>query len=98
MINIYNAKGITVGFRKRPFLFSAIVGQEKLKTAYLANIVNPGIGGLLISGPKGTGKSTVVHSITTVLPDYDAVEDCDFNCDPDRPDRFCTLCHERSDD
>jgi len=86
-----------VGFRKRPFLFSAIVGQEKLKTAYLANIVNPGIGGLLISGPKGTGKSTVVHSITTVLPDYEAVENCDFNCDPDRPDRFCTLCHERSD-
>jgi Mg-chelatase subunit ChlI len=86
-----------VGLRKRPFLFSAIVGQEKLKTAYLANIVNPGIGGLLISGPKGTGKSTIVHSISTVLPKYDAVEGCDFNCDPDRPDRLCTLCHERSD-
>ena len=47
----------------RHFSFAALVGQEKLKSAYLANIVNPRIGGLLISGAKGTGKSTVVHAI-----------------------------------
>jgi magnesium chelatase subunit D len=82
-------------FLKKPYLFSAIVGQQKCKTAYLANIVNPGIGGLLISGAKGTGKSTIVHSIETVLPLYDAVEGCQFNCDPDRPDRFCSLCREK---
>ena len=82
-------------FRKRPYLFSAIVGQEKFKTAYLANIVNPKIGGLLVSGTKGTGKSTVVHSIETILPEYDSVAGCRFNCDPARPERFCTLCRER---
>ncbi len=80
---------------KKPYSFSAIVGQEKLKTAYLANIVNPNIGGLLISGPKGSGKSTVVHSVEYLLPEYKAVADCEFNCNPDRPDRYCTLCKER---
>jgi len=79
----------------RPFLFSAIVGQAKLKTAYLANVINPGIGGLLVTGPKGTGKSTVVRSITSILPEYEAVDGCGFHCDPARPDRFCTLCRER---
>lgn len=82
-------------FQKRPYLFSAIVGQEKFKTAYLANIVNPKIGGLLISGSKGTGKSTMVRSIETILPEYDSVDGCHFNCDPARPERFCTLCRQR---
>jgi len=91
------SEGCIMGFRKKPYLFSAIVGQERFKTAYLANIVNPNIGGLLVSGPKGTGKSTMVHSIETILPEYDAVADCDFGCDPERPERFCTLCRERGD-
>lgn len=77
------------------FPFPAIIGQDKLKTAYLANVVNPRIGGLLISGPKGTGKSTAVHSIASVLPDHSAVQDCPFNCDPGDPSRFCTLCREK---
>lgn len=83
------------GFRRLPF--SAIVGQEKLKKAYLANIVNPRIGGLLISGPKGTGKSTLVHSVSGILPDFQAVASCPFNCDPGTPGRLCTLCRERGD-
>ena len=52
---------------RRLYPFPAITGQDKLKTACLANVVNPRIGGLLISGPKGTGKSTVVRAIGSVL-------------------------------
>lgn len=81
---------------RRQFPFPAIIGQDKLKTAYLANLVNPRIGGLLISGPKGTGKSTIVHSISAVLPEYKAVQGCPFNCDPADPSRFCSLCRERT--
>jgi Mg-chelatase subunit ChlI len=81
----------------RRFLFSAILGQEKLKAAYLANIVNPRIGGLLISGPKGTGKSTVVHSVGSILPERRSVEGCIFNCDPGQPQNFCSLCRERKE-
>jgi Mg-chelatase subunit ChlI len=71
------------------------VGQEKLKTAYLANLVNPRIGGLLISGPKGTGKSTIVHSIASLLPELQVVQGCPFNCDPSSRENLCSLCRER---
>jgi Mg-chelatase subunit ChlI len=80
----------------RRFLYSAVVGQERFRRAYLANIVNPKIGGLLISGPKGTGKSTIVHSVEQLLPQYDAVEGCIFNCDPADTASYCSLCRNRS--
>ena len=79
----------------RSFPFAAIVGQDLLKTVYLANIVDPLIGGLLISGAKGTGKSTIVHAVQGLLPDHEVVDGCPFQCDPDRPERFCSLCRER---
>ncbi len=81
--------------RVRRFPFAAIVGQDQFKTAYLANIVNPGIGGLLVSGPKGTGKSTIVHSAESILPEYVAMSGCPFNCNPNEPERLCSLCQER---
>jgi Mg-chelatase subunit ChlI len=83
--------------QNRRFLFSAILGQDKLKYAYLANIVNPLIGGLLISGPKGTGKSTIVHSVESILPEGRAIEGCIFNCHPEKPQDLCSLCRERPD-
>ena len=82
---------------KNHFLFSALVGQEKLKTAYLVNIINPSIGGLLISGPKGTGKSTIVHSISPLLPEYEVVDGCPFNCAPKRQEKLCSFCQEKDD-
>lgn len=79
------------------FLFSAVVDQQKFKAAFLANVVNPRIGGLLVSGPKGSGKSTIVRAAAGILPEYEAVEGCPFNCRPDRPENFCTLCLERKE-
>lgn len=77
------------------FPITAIVGMDFLKTAYLANIINPKIGGLLISGPKGTGKSTFVHSVEDLLPEHAVVKDCVFGCDPEYPDHFCTFCKDK---
>lgn len=77
------------------YSFSAIVNQDDLKILYLANIVNPYIGGLLISGPKGSGKSTVVRSVQNILPEYRAVKGCPFNCDPSKPEKFCSFCREK---
>lgn len=77
------------------FPFAAITGQDRLKIAYLVNITNPEIGGLLISGVKGTGKSTLVRSVQGILPEYSVVRDCPFNCDPDDSKSFCSLCQER---
>ncbi len=75
--------------------FSAIIGQEKMKTALLLNAVDPSIGGVLISGHKGTGKSTAVRALAHILPEIKAVEDCPFHCPTDDSSIMCESCLER---
>ncbi|AEK73076.1 magnesium chelatase [Thermococcus sp. 4557] len=77
------------------FPFSAIVGQEKAKLALLAVAVNPLIGGVLLKGDKGTGKSTLVRALANVLPEIEVVADCPFNCNPGNPLEMCDSCYER---
>ncbi|RLI42428.1 magnesium chelatase, partial [Candidatus Bathyarchaeota archaeon] len=77
------------------FPFSAIVGLDKLKLAILINAINPRIGGLLIRGPKGSGKSTVVRALADILPKIKVVKDCPFNCNPYDPSNMCQKCSER---
>ncbi|MCH8553148.1 MAG: ATP-binding protein, partial [Natronospirillum sp.] len=48
--------------------FSAVVGQDSLKTALILNAINPRIGGLLISGPRGSAKSTLARGLADILP------------------------------
>lgn len=75
--------------------FSAIVGQETLKTALLLNALDPRVGGVLVRGEKGTAKSTAVRALAGVLPDIDIVEACRFSCDPADPGSWCPECRER---
>ncbi len=82
--------------RKRVvFPFSAIVNMDKLKLAILINAINPKIGGLLIKGPKGSGKSTIVRSLADVLPKIRVIKDCPFSCSPDDPSNMCPVCLEK---
>ena len=74
------------------FPFSAIVGQEKVKKALVLNAINPSIGGVLIKGDKGTGKTTAVRALADLLPPLKVVKGCPFNCDPDDPTSFCDSC------
>ncbi len=75
--------------------FSAIVGQETMKTALLLNAVDPTIGGALIQGQKGTGKSTAVRALAQLLPEIEIVEGCSFHCSPDDPDLMHENCLRR---
>lgn len=81
--------------KRQSFPFSAIVGQEKLKTGLLLNAVDPAIGGILVSGHKGTGKSTAVRALARVLPEIEAVDGCPYNCAPSDTDKFCASCAEK---
>jgi magnesium chelatase subunit D len=64
----------------RLFPFSAIVGQDLLKKGLLVNAVDPTIGGVLIRGEKGTGKTTAVRAFSAVLPSKETVVGCRFGC------------------
>lgn len=77
------------------FPFTAIVGQERMKLALILNAVNPGIGGVLIRGEKGTAKSTAVRALAAVLPLIQVVKGCPFSCDPDTPASLCPSCTEK---
>ena len=60
--------------------FSALVGQEKLKTALLLNLVEPRLGGVLIQGEKGTAKSTAVRGLAELMDEVEVAEGCPFHC------------------
>jgi magnesium chelatase subunit I len=70
---------------RQPFPFSAIVGQEDMKRAMVLTAVDPGIGGVLVFGDRGTGKSTAVRALAALLPEIEAVEGCPVNSA--RPDQ-----------
>ena len=73
-----------------PFPFAAVVGSETLKQALLLNLVDPRIGGVLIRGDRGTAKSTLVRSLSELLPRVCTREGCTVVCDPsDGPCEFC---------
>ena len=77
------------------FPFSAIVGQEQMKQALVLSLIDPDIGGVLIRGERGTGKSTAVRALASLLPPISVVSDCQFRCDPEDTTLMCQECLRR---
>ncbi|XP_020577279.1 magnesium-chelatase subunit ChlI, chloroplastic-like [Phalaenopsis equestris] len=72
---------------QRPvYPFAAIVGQDEMKLCLLLNVIDPKIGGVMIMGDRGTGKSTTVRSLVDLLPEIKVVIGDPFNSDPDDPE------------
>ena len=71
--------------------FSALVGQEKLKTALLLNLVEPRLGGVLIQGEKGTAKSTAVRGLAELMDEVEVAEGGPFHCRMDG-EALCDEC------
>ncbi|CAN5905921.1 magnesium chelatase ATPase subunit I [soil metagenome] len=74
------------------FPFSAIVGQDEMKLAILIAAVEPAIGGVLVFGDRGTGKSTAVRALAALLPAMRAVVGCRYHCDPAADAASCEHC------
>ncbi len=66
-------------FTSPVFPFTAIVGQEEMKLALQLNVIDPKIGGVMIMGDRGTGKSTTIRAIADLLPEIEVVKDDLFN-------------------
>jgi magnesium chelatase subunit I len=74
--------------------FTAIVGQEEMKTALVLNVINPHLGGVLIRGEKGTAKSTAVRALAGLLPSRHESAECVFSCEPEDKAGACSNCGE----
>src|SRR5512147_2167157 len=72
--------------RRVVFPFTAIVGQEEMKLALLLNVIDPKIGGVMIMGDRGTGKSTTIRALADLLPEIETVADDPFNRSPQDQD------------
>jgi len=84
-----------VPIEKNIYPFTAIVGQDEMKKGLLLNAINPRLSGILITGEKGTAKSTAVRALAALLPEIHVVSDCPFNCDPENVITMCAKCRER---
>lgn len=74
------------------FPFSAVVGQEQVKRALLLNAVSHQVGGVLITGKRGTAKSTLARGLADLLPELEVVSGCPFSCDPSDIESLCGYC------
>src|SRR2546423_7375721 len=81
--------------RSAPFPFAAIVGQEEMKLALILSVIAPSIGGVLVMGHRGTGKSTAVRALAELLPPVWFARGCPFNCDPGEEAEHCADCEAR---
>lgn len=84
--------------RAQVYPFTAIVGQERMKRALILNAIDMRIGGVLIRGERGTGKSTAARALAVLLPEIDVIADSPFNDDPRRPDTWSDIASERYGD
>lgn len=78
------------------FPFGAIVGQDEMKRCITIAAVDPAIGGVLVFGDRGTGKSTAVRALAALLPPMAVVEGCRYRCDPADTARLCAECQVRA--
>lgn len=75
--------------------FTAIVGQDEMKLSLILNVIEPLIGGALVMGHRGTGKSTAVRALAELVPPVQRVKGCAYACDPANRADLCENCQDR---
>jgi magnesium chelatase subunit I len=82
--------------RRSLFPFTAVAGQDELKTCLILTAIDPLIGGLLAMGDRGTGKSTTVRAFAALLPPIKAAKSCPYHCDPADLRSACVDCRSQA--
>ncbi len=80
------------------FPFTAIVGQDEMKLALILNVIDPKIGGVMIMGDRGTGKSTTIRALADLLPEIEVVAEDPFNSDPKDPELMSDSIRQKKTD
>ena len=83
--------------KRRVFPFTSVIGQEEMKLALLLNVIDPRIGGVMIMGDRGTGKSTTIRALADLLPAIEVVEGDPYNSSLEDPDLQSNDVRERID-
>ena len=84
--------------KKLNFPFTAILGQDQMKMALVLNVIDEKIGGVLLTGHQGTGKSTAVRSLVELMPQIEVIKGCEFSCNPNSDiDDLCESCIEEKE-
>jgi magnesium chelatase subunit I len=76
----------------KTFPFAAIVGQDEMCMALQVVAVDPTVGGVLVLGDRGTGKSTAVRALADLLPPIEVVQGCPYGCAPKDSPSGCEHC------
>ncbi|MFM8936603.1 MAG: magnesium chelatase ATPase subunit I, partial [Vulcanococcus sp.] len=88
---------MTQARKRRVFPFTQVVGQEEMKLALLLNVIDPRIGGVMIMGDRGTGKSTTIRALADLLPEIDVVAGDPSNSSPTDPDLQSSEVRQRAE-
>ena len=82
-------------YSRPAYPFTAIVGQSEMKLALLLSVIDANIGGVIVMGHRGTGKSTTVRALADLLPPISKVKGCLYGCDPKQLAALCDDCAAR---